>query len=236
VASSLPDRFCWTRFGPEAGQTVSAILARKEAERASNGGLFLWGVGNSVRSAIHQLVSSTDQPTVLFSPIKTRPRPEDIAPHEVVIWSAAVGIDGLPYEIPADSRVTSRRTSNRCAHYALVCFSETPLVPTSTGLRVELDALTNLLSGRRLGASQVTSVVARTDATGHSGPAYDVALEARLVEPYFLTLAKPVLQQAAVPHNRLPTCASRTAMACGTLEYARPSEYASAMNELTPVD
>jgi hypothetical protein len=48
MQNHLPEAFVWTRFGTEAGQTIDRILARKEAERIANGGLFLWGIGNSV--------------------------------------------------------------------------------------------------------------------------------------------------------------------------------------------
>jgi hypothetical protein len=36
----LPMAFCWTRFGPEAGESFSDILARKNAEREAGDGVF----------------------------------------------------------------------------------------------------------------------------------------------------------------------------------------------------
>src|ERR1700728_56037 len=35
----IPDRFCWTRFGTEAGESIEHILNRKEEERLANGGI-----------------------------------------------------------------------------------------------------------------------------------------------------------------------------------------------------
>lgn len=40
---------CWSRMQAEAGQSLDAIVRRKELEREANGGLFLWGVGNLIR-------------------------------------------------------------------------------------------------------------------------------------------------------------------------------------------
>ena len=32
-STNLPDVFCWTKMGTEAGQSLENIIARKEAER-----------------------------------------------------------------------------------------------------------------------------------------------------------------------------------------------------------
>ena len=45
---NIPNYFCWTKIGTEAGETIESILLRKELERISNNGIFLWGVGNSI--------------------------------------------------------------------------------------------------------------------------------------------------------------------------------------------
>ena len=75
-------------------------------------------------------------------------------------------------------------------HYALVCASTLPLALEGVE-RVRFDSLTNLASGRPVGASQVTAVVrsARTDRSGD----YPVDFRARLVYPYFLRLRQPVV-------------------------------------------
>jgi hypothetical protein len=69
----LPDCFCWTRFGTEAGQAIVHILQRKEQERSANDGLFIWGIGNAIGPSIRELVRRTNRPEVLFSPIKSSP-------------------------------------------------------------------------------------------------------------------------------------------------------------------
>jgi uncharacterized transporter YbjL len=44
VSAKLPEYFCWTKFGTEAGEVSHAIFGRKEIERRRNGGIFLWGI------------------------------------------------------------------------------------------------------------------------------------------------------------------------------------------------
>ena len=52
----LTDMVCWTRMQAESGQNIEVIIARKELERRTGGGLFFWGVGNApiARSKISQ--------------------------------------------------------------------------------------------------------------------------------------------------------------------------------------
>src|SRR5579884_2743661 len=83
----LPDCFCWTRFGTEAGQTVAHILQRKEQERSANAGIFIWGIGNAIGPSIRELVRRTTYPEVLFSRIKCPPNPRDARPPAVAAWT-----------------------------------------------------------------------------------------------------------------------------------------------------
>lgn len=186
----LPEVFCWTRFGTEAGQTVQQILRRKERERRESGGIFLWGIGNSVGPAIAELVKRCDVPEVLFSPILSRPRAVDVEPSAVVAWTSGETLTGAPYLLPPGAYVTSRGPVREgAAHYALVCAQDEPLEVRDLG-SLELHGLRNLLSGRGMGASQVTAVVSRPSADTRDGP-YRIAMRARLVEPYFIRLRRP---------------------------------------------
>jgi len=191
---ALPDCFCWTRFGAEAGQTSEQILARKEQERIANRGCFLWGVGNAVGPSVKDLVLRTASPEVLFSPIKSTPRAEHVAPAAVVAWTQAETLTGEAFQLPSYSLVTSRYdpSAPRGAHYALVCFSDQPLTPSRSQETIYFSALRNLRSGRRLGASQVTAVVRRDTNHGPHDRDYDVAIRAKLVSPYFIRLQRPV--------------------------------------------
>jgi hypothetical protein len=184
----------WTRFGTEAGQTIDRILARKEAERIANGGLFLWGIGNSVATGIEELLRAVDVPEVLFSPIKARPRQVDVAPSCVVAWMSGETLDGQMVSWPHSVNVLSRgeRLSAVRPHYALVCSASGPLETSDLG-RLRIRELRNLKSGSPLGASQVTAVVHRAESSPDSGTDYVVALRTRLVAPYFVRLRDPVV-------------------------------------------
>jgi hypothetical protein len=189
----LPRTFCWTRFGAEAGEQMEAILARKELERRATGGVFLWGIGNAVGPGIAALVDEEPRPEVLFSPIKSRPRPVDIAPDSVVQWSTAETLAGERFDLPAGACVTSR--GSRSAHYALVCASPLPLRPAELA-RLHFGGLRNLRTNNPLGHSQVTAVVRR--GKGKAGAEYVVALRAQLIAPYFVRLRDPVPKPATV--------------------------------------
>jgi hypothetical protein len=184
---ALPLAFCWTRFGTEAGETVETILERKERERRENGGVFFWGIGNSVGPAIAELVSRTASPEVLFSPIRSQPRTVDVHPPALTRWHGAITVAGDRIMLPSAVRILSSRSHTQ--RYALVCASEHPLRPADCG-RLDFGALRNLVSGNRVGASQVTAVVERLP-NRTEGPEYAVALRAQLVPPYFVRLTHP---------------------------------------------
>lgn len=190
----LPVHFCWTRFGTEAGQTAAHILRRKEQERLANGGIFLWGIGNSVAPSIRELVRNYEFPEVLFSPIRSSPKQIDVEPECVVAWTWGETDEGKTFSLPQYCLVTSRQNtvSPKTSHYALVCFSGTPLNSCETPHTLEFDALRNFLSGNPLGASQVTAVVQRDDAVPIRGGKYPVVLRAHLVPPFFIRLRGPI--------------------------------------------
>jgi hypothetical protein len=196
-SSGIPQHFCWTKFGSEAGEGVTEILGRKDGERAANGGLFLWGVGNSVARGIKALVRLEKEPTVIFSPMRAKAKAIDVAPRRVVLWRSALGIDGQEWNIPPGSTVTSRGDSSggamKRSHYALVCRSDTPLSAACFNYRpLQFGSICNLLSGSQLGFSQVTSVVGYRERENGAGPLYPVGFLASLVYPYFVELFDPI--------------------------------------------
>jgi hypothetical protein len=197
--SGLPNLFCWTRFGSEAGEQIEHILFRKEQERLANGGLFLWGIGNAVGPSISELTRQTARPQVVFSPIKTASRPKDISPPAVVMWTEAEGLDGSSFTIPANSLVTSRYDPEtpRPYHFALVCYSSQPLIPLKLEYKIGFRQLRNLRTGRPVGASQVTAVVQCTEMGTEEPLMYDVAILAELVNPYFVRLKNAYKLQGA---------------------------------------
>jgi hypothetical protein len=191
----VPDCFVWTKFGTEAGQSIVEILRRKEDERKANEGVFYWGIGNAIGPSVVELLRRLNSPDVLFSPIKSAPRRQDVAPESVVAWTTAFGLDGEPYALPPRSLVTSRFNADRQRHYALVCRSDTPfeelITPSSRLDKVQLSELRNILSGRPLGGSQVTAVVMRESLNSVRGPEYDISFKATLVPPYLIHLSDP---------------------------------------------
>lgn len=187
---AIPDTFCWTRFGTEAGETIEEILERKERERRAGEGTFFWGVGNSVAPGLAAILERCDRPDVLFSPIRGRPRAVDRAPATRYAWTAGSGLDGERFELPATAQVTSGGPADRQVrtHYALVCASSRPLAIDREGPEINFQAMRNLLSGNPLGASQVTAVVRLLRQVSPSDVAYPVTMRAQLVPPYFVRL------------------------------------------------
>ena len=191
---SLPEYFCWTRFGTEAGQPIEQILSRKEEERAANRGTFLWGIGNALGPSIEELIRREETPEVLFSPTKSPPKKQDAAPSLVVVWTSARTRTGQDFTLPAHSVVTSRGRDRvlKAAHYALVCYSDQPLFLSKSKSQIDLGSLRNLRTGNRVGASQVTAVVETKRVPTARQSLYEVPFRARLVRPYFVRLSDPV--------------------------------------------
>lgn len=189
-AEPLPDVFCWTKYGTEAGEGIGAILARKEAERLAGGGVYLWGIGNAIGPSVEALLARAARPQVVFTPMRSRPAARDVEPGQVATWHRGIGLDGEPFEIPDFAHVTSRTSPSRSHHYALVCRSEQPLdVGTRRGPTFAANDVQNLRSGSKVGASQVTSVVRRVAcALGLARSTYTVSFTAELVAPYFVRL------------------------------------------------
>jgi hypothetical protein len=190
---TLPACFCWTRFGTEAGQSIDQIFERKEQERLANAGIFFWGIGNAIGPSIRELLRRTEYPEVLFSPIKSAPRLADINPPSVVAWTTAETLDGERFRLPDYSLVTSRYdpSAPKQSSYALVCYSPRPLNESRCEEQIPLEDLRNLITGRRVGSSQVTAVVHAEG--GVSGARkYEVRIRVRLFHPYFLRLREPL--------------------------------------------
>lgn len=201
----LPNHFCWTRFGTEAGEGIAGILARKEKERQATGGVFLWGIGNSVGPAMRELVRLEARPMVLFSPMRSKPKAIDVTPSGVLQWTYAEDLDGNEWPIPAGVKVTSRQGSEggreKRSHFALVCRSAQPLEANGSG-ELCYEHLVNLQSENKLGASQVTAVVKRQDGVVDGATQYLVAFMAELVFPYFVRLENPVDSVIPMPVRR----------------------------------
>jgi hypothetical protein len=185
----IPRLFCWSKFGTEAGEPIRRIRERKERERSLGRGVFLWGIGNSVGPSIKLLLERDSQPTVLFTPMLSRPAKVDSQPDAVVEWARGEGLDGRPHNVPAHSTVTSR-ASRSTSHYALVCYSELPIDANESGASFGRDDVVNLASGSPVGSSQVTAVVERATRSPAPPRPYEVAFRATLVYPFVIRLTE----------------------------------------------
>jgi hypothetical protein len=204
----LPTHFCWTRFGTEAGETIQEILARKDLERRRNDGLFLWGIGNAVAPSLRALLELEPEPEVLFSPIRSPPREVDVNPSAVIAWRTGRDLEGSPCRLPDWSTVTSRSCPQGRRRYALVCYSAGQLELRSSPPLIALGHLENLLTGKPVGASQVTAVVRRHRRESVETPKYAVAIRTRLVHPFLIELHDPITvprPSAKPPLRRLMT-------------------------------
>jgi hypothetical protein len=191
----LPEVFCWTRFGTEAGQSVGQIFARKEQERIANNGVFFWGIGNAIGPSMAELLRRTVSPEAVFSPIQSSPRREDVIPSSVVSWTEAQTLSGEEFRLPEQSLITSRfdLVKPRAKHYALVCYSESPIEVGALCDKIHFTGIRNLLTSRPVGASQVTAVVQLSeDEPSKAGLFYEVAFRAHLTPPYLVSLRTPV--------------------------------------------
>lgn len=195
----LPESFCWSKFGTEAGEEADSILARKERERYKNGGVFLWGIGTSIWPSLTALLSVTKSPKILFTPMLSAAANIDVYPQCVATWSAAKGMDGSEFEMPEHSVVSSRYAPGRQRrHFALVCSSNTELRNDSAdGPLLYRSELRNFRNGTELGSSQVTAVVRRVSVSNPTERPHRVAFSATLTYPYLVELLEP----AHLPHQ-----------------------------------
>lgn len=188
-------------MGVEAGQELAAIVQRKEWERQLGGGLFFWGIGQSLGKNAEIVADDVATLHAIFSPMPSKPKNIDVNPTEVVMWTAWVDPYGETKPLPSHCLVTSRASlpsgKRKEIHYALVCTSEQALDSTPS-ICVFPDRLRNVMTDKPLGASQVTAVVRVATSTGVANKAksYPVSFTAELQFPYFVRLVQPVLLDA----------------------------------------
>lgn len=184
----IPELFCWSKYGAEAGEDSASILRRKEQERAANGGVFLWGIGNSIRPSLELLLHSVRSPLVIFTPMRSRAAAKDVSPAVVGRWTSAASLAGEPFELPPHTLVTSGASEGDppSRHFALVCHRGEPIAEGEKGW-LDDRSLRNLRTGSVIGASQVTAVV-RSMPFCDPQPRYTVAFSAALVAPYMVEL------------------------------------------------
>lgn len=190
---------CWSRMQAEAGQSLEAIVERKERERVAGEGLFLWGVGNAPASAVSALARMASSVPVIFSVMKSRAKPADVSPTRTVVWRRYIDASGVERPLPVHSLVTSRGDSVKGIkrrHYALMCRLSSPL-RLQRGTPFDPKAYRNVGGkGAPIGASQVTALLRRVaDPKRHSD--YEANIVAWLAESYWVRLTDPIDIDAA---------------------------------------
>jgi hypothetical protein len=190
----IQEYVCWSRMQAEAGQELPAIIRRKEMERRAGSGQFLWGVGNAPAVVIGALSRMKHPIEIIFSTMKTRPKPADSAPSRTLVWRRYVGHDGGLRPLPPNALITSRADSTlgpKTKHFALMCYSQHPLI-LQRGEPFDPHAFRNASeAGASVGASQVTALLRRVSC-GRNETDYEVNLRAAMVGDYWVKLADPV--------------------------------------------
>jgi len=196
--NNVPELFCWTKMGVEAGQSLSSIIQRKELERQLGNGMFIWGIGNAPNASLYEFARTAGTVPLLFSPILAKPRKVDTNPGKLILWFSYQDETGAIYPLPEHTLVTSRSLNNgngaKKRHYALFCFSNTSL-QNNLDLEVNFNELQNAQSRKPLGFSQVTAFVRRTQACEATKPTpkiYDVPLSASLLWPFCARLTNGI--------------------------------------------
>jgi hypothetical protein len=192
---SVQDEYvCWSRIQAEAGQQLDAIMRRKEIERQAGDGCFLWGVGNPPSRMAHVLARAGVPVRAVFSVMKSRPKPIDVAPARTLVWRRYIDLEGAERLLPPNVLVTSRGDSAKGAkraHYALMCQSAESLA-IRHGEQFDPAAFRNVgEAGGPVGASQVTALLRRV-ADDACPSSYEANFVAQLVGSYWVRLTDPI--------------------------------------------
>ena len=208
-ATILPSAFVWSKMGAESGEALAAIIRRKELEREAGGGVFVWGIGQSLGDGLSLLRAVESAPRVLFSPMPSKAKFGDASPSSLLVWTAYRRNGGTTEPLPPHVLVTSRGNigpATKTHHYALLCRSAVPLTSGPVGA-VSPARMRNLASGHPLGASQVTALVSHDDAQ-QGGREYPISFAADLLE--FIRLDAPLQVPLALARDLDQVASSAT--------------------------
>jgi hypothetical protein len=183
--------FVWTKMGIESGEGLEDIVRRKDAERIAGGGEFWWGIGSSLGAAVRVAARSNGgKLPVLFSKMLGRAKPADQSPEMIWKWTAWEDEHGRAHSLPSHAHVISRGAQAKEKHYALVCYSESPISLRRGGKPFD-PTLCRTASGKVPGASQVTALLSGSPEVHKSG-SYEISFEAALVQPWAVKLLRPI--------------------------------------------
>jgi len=182
--------FVWSLMGPDAGQPLSEIIIRKEAERRI-GGEFWWGGGTPLGDRVESVaILNGGTLPALFSALGNQKQ----APNQnTYVWNGWHSIrKGRHGSIPRHVLVLGGNPGR--PYYALVCRCDTELVLGDHGPFDPAQCRT-LANGVPPGVSQRAALLKGQVKHPH-GPRR-IALNAHLVLPWFVRLTQPRLLTAA---------------------------------------
>lgn len=213
VQDAIPDIFCWTKMGTEAGQDLNAILHRKELERSAGNGSFAWGIGNSLGNSAHfaRKQSPNGEVDVLFTPMKSAPKVVDTSPSQLFLWLYYESASGSIKVLPEHMLITSRGHEGKRSRYALLCHSSEEITEQDLGA-FHASSVRNLVSMNPVGASQVTSVV-RYQTSDIDEKPYRVSFKAKLHGEGFVKLVEPVIMDGDLLAMYNEACSSGSPLA-----------------------
>jgi hypothetical protein len=214
VRRTVPNIFCWTKMGTEAGQTLDSIIRRKELERLAGNGVFAWGIGSSLGNSVDlaRQMSPDGKVDVLFTPMKSAPKQVDVAPSQTFLWLSYIESDGRIASLPDHLLITSRGSESKRTHYALLCYSDHSIEDDMLEDYIYATSARNLASSNRIGPSQVTSMVRYgADVDAMNDAPYRVAFRAALHQQGFLKLLNPVCLEGDLAKQYRQACAAVTA-------------------------
>jgi hypothetical protein len=181
--------FVWSLVGEDAGETLTHIVTRKEAERRTGRGEFWWGLGTPLGDSVESaaIVNKGTLPA-LFSALKPKTGNED-ANAKIQVWNGwhSIRKDGQDGTIPDHVLVTSGYTPTEPgkpekAHYALI---DARLALRNHGFFNPAECRT-VKNNRAPGPSQRAALLMGQH-TYTRGP-YTIAFEATLVGPWYVRL------------------------------------------------
>lgn len=201
-----PKYFVWQIAGTESGKSFDRTIKEKEEQRLANGeGMFLWGVGNSINFTPLTMKLGINRPDIIFTHVKNVQDRDKVDNIRFVWQRAKIKKDGKWVEWPMQDglRVESRyiptaseEEQRKLSHYALVCYSDTPLRRIA-GDSFYRDDLLSLVTGKRYKKASsrtlYTVQLDRLECEDHATE-YQCIMRAQAIAPYIVQMHDPYVE------------------------------------------
>ena len=215
---AMHNAFCWTKMGTEAGQSLDTILRRKELERRAGGGVFGWGIGNSLGGTAKLALkeSAEGKIDVFFTQMKSAAKQIDVEPSQILLWLRYVDENDQLVDLPNHIIITSRgktsQSKGKRSHYALICNGQNDITVSTNIEAIDANRTRNYVSLNPLGASQVTAVVKYQEKLLDTPEKlYPITFRAKLHGSGFVRLASPIILKDKLADFYRELCKVQTA-------------------------